>query len=62
MSAALNQWNHRIANDTALALWVANSNTEIRDVKYEAAIAGLIGIAPRDELEAMMAAQLIAGA
>ena len=53
-------WNNRIANDTALALWVANANQENRDVKYEAAIAGLAGIAPKDELEGMMAAQLIA--
>ena len=53
-------WNNRIANDTALALWVANANQENRDLKYEAAIAGLAGIAPKDELEGMMAAQLIA--
>jgi len=53
-------WNARIANDAALSLWVANANEEVRDTKYEAAIAGLIGIAPKDELEGMMAAQLIA--
>jgi hypothetical protein len=53
-------WNNRIANDTALALWVAHAVDEDRDVKYEAAFAGLIGIAPKDELEGMMAAQLIA--
>jgi hypothetical protein len=53
-------WNSRIANDTALALWIADADDTIRHEKYEAAIAGLMGIAPKDELEGMMAAQLIA--
>src|SRR6202035_1353397 len=33
---------------------------EVRQRQYNAAIAGLIGIAPQDEIEGMIAAQLIA--
>lgn len=53
-------WNHRIANDTVQALWVKNSDTGERDRQINAAIAGLVGIEPKDELEGMMASQLIA--
>lgn len=45
-------------HDTLQALWVRNSET--RDQQTTAAIVGLIGIGPKDELEAMIAAQLIA--
>jgi hypothetical protein len=53
-------WNNRIANDTVSALWVKNSDDKARDRQFSAAIAGLVGINPEDELEGMMAAQLIA--
>ena len=53
-------WNNRIANDTIQALWLKNSDESERDQQRKAVLAGLIGIAPRDELEGMMAAQLIA--
>lgn len=53
-------WNNRVANDTLQSLWIKNSEGETRDTQYNAAVAGLIGIAPRDELEGMIAAQLIA--
>jgi hypothetical protein len=53
-------WNNRIANDTINTLWVKNSDEETRHRQMMAAIDGLIGIRPRDELEGMMAAQLIA--
>lgn len=56
----LDAWNDRVVNDTVEALWVKNSNESTRNQQYSAAIAGLIGIAPKDELEGMMAAQLIA--
>ena len=53
-------WNNRIANDTVYALWLKNSDDATREQQMAAAIAGLVGIQPRDELEGMMAAQLIA--
>jgi hypothetical protein len=53
-------WNNRIANDTVCALWLKNSDEATRKRQLSAAIAGLVGIDPRDELEGMMAAQLIA--
>jgi hypothetical protein len=54
------EWNNRLATDTAQSLWLKNSSAEERDKQIQAAIAGLVGIGPRDELEGMMAAQLIA--
>src|SRR5262245_59215157 len=53
-------WNNRIANDTVSSLWLKNSDEETRHRQMMAALDGLIGIHPRDELEGMMAAQLIA--
>jgi hypothetical protein len=53
-------WNNRIANDTVRALWLKHSDDKTRDLQIDAALNGLIGIAPKDELEGMMAAQLIA--
>jgi len=53
-------WNNLIANQVVGALWTKHSD-EVQTVeKSEAAISALIGIGPRDELEGMMAAQLIA--
>jgi len=54
------QWNNVIANQTVQALWQNHGDEEERHKRYQAALAGLMGIAPRDELEGMMAAQIIA--
>ena len=53
-------WNNVIANQTIQALWRKNSDEEGRKDQVNAAVAGLIGINPNDELEGMLAAQLIA--
>ena len=54
-------WNNNIANDTIQALWIfKNSDEKTKHDQINAALSGLIGIGPRDELEGMMAAQLIA--
>jgi hypothetical protein len=42
------------------ALWIKNSDAETRDRKLSATVAALVGIGPKDELEGMIAAQLIA--
>ena len=51
-------WNDVIACQTANALWLKCPETREKQIK--AALAGLNGIEPKDELEGMMAAQLIA--
>ena len=53
-------WNNILANQTIQALWVKNSSPEERDKQFSATVAALIGIGPKDELEGMMAAQLLA--
>jgi len=53
-------WNHILGNQTAGSLWTKHSDDETRNRQYNAAVAGLVGIGPRDELEGMIAAQLIA--
>ena len=53
-------WNNTLANQAVQALWVKNSSAEQRDKQLSATVAALMGIAPKDELEGMMAAQLVA--
>jgi hypothetical protein len=45
---------------TVDALWVKHSSPEMRGEQLSATVAAMAGIAPKDELEGMMAAQLIA--
>ena len=54
------KWNSVLANQVAQTLWLKNFNAEARDRQYAATVAGLIGIGPRDELEGMIGAQLLA--
>lgn len=53
-------WNNTLANQAVQALWLKNSDVEDKDRQLSATVAALKGIAPMDELEGMMAAQLIA--
>jgi hypothetical protein len=53
-------WNNTLANQAVQALWVKNSSAEERDKQLSATVAALMGIGPKDELEGMMAAQLVA--
>jgi len=48
-------WNNTLANQAMQALWVNNSDGETRDKQYTATVAAMVGIAPKDELEGMMA-------
>jgi hypothetical protein len=41
-------------------LWIKHSDPETRDRQLSATVAAMVGICPKDELEGMMAAQLIA--
>src|SRR5882762_4484530 len=54
-------WNKVIANQTMNALPIARANEGDASAETKAAIVGLVGIEPKDELEGMIAAQLIAG-
>jgi hypothetical protein len=53
-------WNNILANQAVQALWLKHSDPATRDKQYSATVAALIGISPKDELEGMMAVQLIA--
>lgn len=53
-------WNNILANQTINALWLKHSNAETQEKQFSATVAALGGIGPKDELEGMMAAQLIA--
>lgn len=53
-------WNNVLANQTIQSLWMKNSSEEDRDRQLNGTVAALVGIGPRDELEAMIAAQLLA--
>jgi len=48
-----------LANQTANGVWLGKSSDETQQQQRRASLAALIGIAPKDELEAMLAAQLI---
>jgi hypothetical protein len=49
-----------LATQIADALWAKNSDAKTYDQQLCAAIAGLVGIAPSDEIEGMIAAQMLA--
>lgn len=53
-------WNNILVSQTLQALWIKHSEKEALDRQYSAAVAALVGIGPKDELEGMMAAQLLA--
>ena len=53
-------WNNTLANQTLSALWLKNSDTDEIKTQRHSVVDALIGIAPRDELEGMIAAQLVA--
>jgi hypothetical protein len=53
-------WNNILANQTANALWIKHSSAEDAKKQRRAAVQALMGIAPRDEFEGMIAAQLVA--
>jgi hypothetical protein len=54
------RWNSILGNQAMQALWLKNSSPEDREKQFSATVAALMGIGPKDELEGMMAAQLIA--
>ena len=53
-------WNNTLANQTVQAIWVGCADAAEQHRQLSATVGALIGITPKDELEGMMAAQLIA--
>ena len=49
-------WNNILVNQTIRTLWIKHSEKEALDRQYSAAVAALVGIGPKDELEGMIAA------
>src|SRR6266550_7500892 len=54
------QWNNILFNQTVQTLWLKHSDKDTCDRQYRATVAALIGIGPKDEIEGMIAAQLLA--
>lgn len=55
-----NHWNVVLANQVAQALWMENSDTPKRNQQLRAVVGALAGIEPKDEIEGMLVANLIA--
>ncbi len=53
-------WNNTLANQAVSSLWTAHSDDETLARQRNATVEALMGIGPKDELEGMLAAQLIA--
>jgi hypothetical protein len=53
-------WNDILAQQTIQTLWLAHSDDETRGRQFNATITALIAIGPKDEIEGMIAAQLLA--
>src|SRR6516165_3466257 len=58
--SASDLWNNILFNQAIGGLWMAHSEEEKRDHQRTATLLALAAIGPKDELEAMLAAQLLA--
>lgn len=54
-------WNNLLANQLLGCLWTKHSDEQQKATQFEGTVSALIGIGPRDELEGMIGAQLLAG-
>ena len=53
-------WNDTLAHQVFNALWLKHSDSSTQESQLKASLGALCGISPRDELEGMMGAQLLA--
>ena len=53
-------FNNALANQVIGTLWLAHSDAAGGEKLFQAAVAAMVGIGPRDELEGMLAAQMLA--
>jgi hypothetical protein len=54
------EWNYLLADQALHTLWLKNSDTEMRKRQNRATVSALCGIEPKDEIEGMLAAQMLA--
>jgi hypothetical protein len=52
-------FNNVLANQVIQGLWLANADQDERERQMQAAISAMSGVKPQDELEGMLAAQMI---
>jgi hypothetical protein len=53
-------WNHNLVDQAFQSLWLKHSDKDKRDRQFGATLGALIGIGSKDEIEGMIAVQLIA--
>src|SRR5438132_1618834 len=53
-------FNNIVSNQAIHSLWVAHSDSAGLDRQYQAVLAAIMGMEPRDEIEGMLAAQMVA--
>jgi hypothetical protein len=53
-------FNNVLTNQVGNSLWLAHSDSTGRDKLLQAAMAAMVGLGPRDEIEGMLAAQMVA--
>ena len=53
-------WNTLIAEQAVKSLWLKHSDEQTADSQRKAIVSALVGIGPKDEIEGMIAAQLLA--
>lgn len=53
-------WNTQLANQIVNTVWTKYSTPEQRENQVNATVAALVGLNPKDEVEGMVAAQLLA--
>ena len=58
--SANDDFNNVLANQVVQSLWLANSDKDGSGKQIQAALAAMLGVQPRDELEGMLGAQMIA--
>lgn len=58
--SASDAFNNALANSALSTLWLKNADREDRDRQVSAMVGALTGIGPQDELEGMLAGQLVA--
>jgi hypothetical protein len=58
--SASDHWNGILVDQAISSLWMANSEDEERDRQRSATVVALVGIRPKDEIDGMIAAQLLA--
>jgi len=57
--SSIDAFNNIVAKQALKSLWVAHSDSAGLQTQYQAVLTAMIGVQPKDEIEGMLAAQLI---